>query len=98
MLHAAVGLVAMRRHSERLLEYSREMTRAQTNEVCQRGKRYLLVDVFLDIGGDDPLLPGCEAAPGFRLNAGHPAAQTYKFMYEQAAEGFKIELVSYCTT
>ena len=63
MLHATVGLVPMWRHSERLLEYPREMTRAQTNEVRQRGKRYPLVEMLLDIGSDDPLLPGSEATP-----------------------------------
>src|SRR6516162_4309474 len=46
-LHAAAGLVPMWRHSERLLEYPREMTRAETNEVCQRRKRYPLVDMLL---------------------------------------------------
>src|SRR5215470_8398955 len=70
MLHATVGLVPMWGHSERLFEYPREMTRAQPNEACQGGKWYPLVDVFLDMVGDDLLLPGCEATPDWRLNAG----------------------------
>src|SRR5262245_50394245 len=98
MLHATVGLVPMWRHSERLLEYPREMTRAQMNEVRQGGKRYPLVDVVLDIGSDDPLLPGCEATSDSRLNAGYSAAETHELMYKQATEGFKIKPVSRCET
>src|SRR5262249_46070662 len=89
------GLVPMWRHSERLLEYPREMTRAETNEVRQRGQRYPLVDMFLDIGRDDPLLPGRQATPDWRLNA-DPAAETHELMDQQVAEGFKIEPVSRC--
>ena len=73
-----------------MFEYPREMTRAQMNEVRQGGKRYPLVDVVLDIGSDDPLLPGCEATPDRRLNAGNPAAETHELMHKQATKGFEI--------
>jgi hypothetical protein len=63
------------------------------NEVRQRGKRYPLIDMFLDISSDDPLLPGCETTPDWRLNAGHPAAETNELMYQQATESFKIDPV-----
>jgi hypothetical protein len=50
--------------------------------------------MFLDIGSDNTLLPECEATTDSSLNARYPAAETHKFMYKQAAEGFKIEPVS----
>ena len=52
------------------------------------------VEMFLNIGSDDPLLPGCKATSDLRLNAGYPAIETHDFMYEQGTEGFKIEPVS----
>src|SRR5258706_10650642 len=59
--------IAMVRHAERPLEGPAEMIRAQPNAVREGGKRYLLGDVFFDIGGHDPLLPGGETAARRRV-------------------------------
>ena len=70
MLHTTIGLVPMRRCTKGMLECPAEMPWAQTNELRQRRKRYPLFEMFLNIGSDDPLLPGCKATSDLRLNAG----------------------------
>ena len=70
------------------------MIRAQTNELRQRANRYPLIEMFLDIGSDESLLPRCKATLDLRLNAGHPASETHDFMYEQSTETFEVDRVS----
>ena len=56
-------------HPEGLLEGPAKIERAEANKLSERGKRYLLAQVLLDIGGDDPLLPGRETATHRRPHA-----------------------------
>jgi hypothetical protein len=94
VLNTTVGLVSMWRHSERLLEHPAEMIRAQTNELRQRANRYLLIEMFLDIGSGESLLPRCKATLELRLNTGHPTSETRDFVYEQSTETPEVDRVS----
>src|SRR6266850_7226091 len=72
-LHTTAGVKSMRRDAEGLLEGPAEIVRAQANQLGERGERYLLGEMLLDIGGDDTLLPRREPAPNGRLDAGGSA-------------------------
>src|SRR6516164_7865205 len=76
----------MGRHAERPLEGPAEMIRAQPNAVREGGKRYLLGDVFFDIRGHDPLLPGGETAARRRFDAAHAGAAAHELMRQHDAE------------
>src|SRR5262249_13814202 len=69
VLDATSVVIAVGRHAERPLEGPAEMIRAQPNAVRERGERYLLCDMFFDVRGDDPLLPGGETAARRRFDA-----------------------------
>ena len=94
VLNATFGLVPMRRHSKRLLEHPAEMIRAKTNELRQRANRYQLTEMFLNVGGDESLLPLCKATLELRLNAGHPASETHDLMHEQTTETLEVDRIS----
>src|SRR6478672_897539 len=91
ILHAAVGLVPMRWHSERLLEGPAEIVPAQADELRKRVERYPLRKMFLDVGGDDPLLPRGEPTPDLGLHGGHPGVETDELVYKHDAKSVKIE-------
>ena len=95
VFNTTIGLVVMWRHAERLLEYPAEMMRAQTHELRQRANRYPLIEMFLDIGSGESLLPRCKATLELRLNAGHPASETRDLMYKQITETPEVDRVSF---
>src|SRR6202040_3075912 len=66
-LDATIHVISVRRHAERLLEGAAEMVRTELREPCEHAKGYLLAQMLLDIGGDDPLLAKPQAA--FHLGA-----------------------------
>ena len=70
------------------------MIRAQTNELRQLANRYPLMEMFLDIGSGESLLPRCKATLKLRLNAGHPTGETHDFMYEHSTETAEVARVS----
>src|SRR5882757_8847184 len=66
-LDPTAGVITMRRHAEGLLEGPAEIERAEASQLRERGERYLLGQVLLDVGDHDPLLPGRETAARARL-------------------------------
>ena len=84
-LNAALGMVSVRRHPERLLECSTKMIRTQLRHVRQLGERTLLVQIFFDEFCDGaPLLASKAAArawPANRLCGG-----LHKFVGENDAQ------------
>src|SRR5260221_7166569 len=67
LFDASVGVIAVRRDAEGLLEGAGKMERAQASEVGQGGERYRLREGLVDVLSDDPSLPAGEAAPEWRL-------------------------------
>src|SRR5450631_2355987 len=95
-LDAPVGMVAMRRNAERLLERPAKVKGAQSSPPRQRGKRNLLGKMFLDIGGHDPLLPGGQATPYGRVSARRSAIEANEFVNQNDAKSFDIEPARAC--
>src|SRR3982074_66146 len=93
VLDASAIVISMRRHPQRLLERPAEIVRAQPNETRERGERYLLREMFLDIGGDDPLLPAREAAPHRSFDWTDPGVETHEFVRQDDTKGFEIESI-----
>src|SRR6476659_3061622 len=90
VLDASAAVISMRRHSERLLEGTAEIVRAQADELREGRQRYLLGKMFLDVGGDRALLPSGKSATGGSLDAWSPGIETPKLMREDGAEGFAV--------
>src|SRR6516162_8468903 len=86
VVDATSVVIAVGRHAERPLEGPAEMVRAQPNTVREGSERYLLGDVFFDIRGHDPLLPGGETAARRRFDAARSSAAAHELMRQHGAE------------
>src|SRR6266850_419042 len=84
------AVVSMRRRTEGLPEGTTTMVWTEVNQPRQSRERYLLGEMFFDVGGDHALLPGSEAAPRRNFDARRPGIETNKLMRQHDAEGFKI--------
>src|SRR6516164_1724154 len=62
------------------------MIRAQPNAVREGDERYLLGDVFFDIRGHDPLLPGGETAARGRFDAARSGAAAHELVRQHSTE------------
>src|SRR5262245_28398799 len=89
-------MVSMRWQTEGLLEGSAEVVRTQTSKLRERAERNLLGQVLLDVGGDDPLLPGGEGPSNLAVAARHPAIEAHELMQEDDAEGLGIRTAFPC--
>ena len=69
------------------------MMRAVANEPRKSGERYPLGKMFLDIRGDDPLLPAREAAPHRSFHRTNPGVETHKFVCQDETQGLDIESI-----
>ena len=84
------AVISMRRRTERLPEGTTKMVRTEANQPRQSRERYLLGEMFFDVGGDHALLPGGEAAPYRNFDARRPGIETNKLVRQHDAEGFEI--------
>src|SRR3979490_2362623 len=92
------AVVSMRRRTERLPEGPTKRVGTEANQPRQSRKRYLLSEMFFDVGGDHSLLPGSEAAPHRNFDAWRPGSETNKLVRQHYAEGFKIRAaIGACT-
>ena len=87
MLDAPLVVISMRRQAEGLFERPAEIVPAQANELCERGEWYLFGQMLLDVGGDDPLLPGGETAA--RGNALGPGIEAHELVGEHHTSASK---------
>src|SRR5262249_2937055 len=83
VVDATSVVIAVGRHAERPLEGPAEMIRAQPNTVREGSERYLLGDVFFDVRGHDPLLPGGETAARRRFDAARSSAAAHELMRQR---------------
>ena len=93
VLDASAVVISVRRHPEGLLKRAAEIIRTQTNETRERGERYLFGEMFLDIGGDDPLLPAGEAAPHRSFNRTDPGIEAHELVRQDDTMGLEIESI-----
>src|SRR5258708_37081610 len=92
------AVVSMGRRPERLPEGTTKMVWTEANQPRQSRERYLLGEMFFDVGGDHALLPGSEAAPRRNFDARRPGIEPNKLMRQHDAEGFKIRAaIDACT-
>src|ERR1700738_3084309 len=84
------AVVSMRRRTERLPEGATKMVWTEANQPRQSPERYLVGEMFFDVGGDHALLPGSEATPRRNFDARRPGIETNKLVRQHEAEGFKI--------
>ena len=80
----------MRRPTEGLLEGPTEIVGAEADQLRERGERYRLGKVLLDIGDDGPLLPGGESATDLWFQARHPGIEPHQLMGQYDAESFEV--------
>src|SRR5215475_11789969 len=83
---AAADVIAVWRNAERLLEGAAEIVGAQMNELRQRIERYRLGEVFLDVCGNEALLPNGEAAPHRRCAARNDTMAAHELMRDHHAK------------
>src|SRR4029077_15399056 len=88
----ATDVVAMRRNAERLLEGAAEIVGAQMNELRQRIERYRLGEVFLDVRGNETLLPNSKATPHRRCAARNDAMAAQQLMRDHHAKRLAITI------
>src|SRR5712672_2275660 len=69
------AVISMRRRTKRLPEGTTKMVWTEANQPRQSRERYLLGEMFFDVGGSHALLPGIE---------------TNKLVRQHDAEGFEI--------
>src|SRR5947209_13122487 len=93
LLDPLIGMIAMRRNTERLFKRAAKVVRAQPREAGQHRERNLLGQVLVDISGYHPLLPGGEATPHRRFAARGSAIQSNQFVHQEDAKSFDIETV-----
>src|SRR5215471_4513427 len=86
VLDATSVVIAMGWRAERSLERPAEMIRAQSNEVRERGERYLRGDMFFDVAAHSALLPGGETAARRRFDAARASAAAHELMRQHDAE------------
>src|SRR5258708_33182405 len=88
------AVVSMGRRPERLPEGTTKMVWTEANQPRHSRERYLLGEMFLDVGGDHALLPGSEATPRRNFDTRRPGIETNKLVRQHGAEGFKIRTVT----
>src|SRR5438270_1036947 len=93
LLNTPVCVVAMRRNAKRLLERTAEVISAQPREPGESCERYLLGQMFVDICGYEPLLPGGKPAPNRSFRARSSAIETDQFMHQNDTQRLEIKLV-----
>src|SRR5258708_39161921 len=84
------AVISMRRRTKRLPEGTTKMVWTKANQPRQSRERYLLGEMFFDVGGDHALLPGSEAAPHRNFATRPPDDETNKLVRQYDAEGFEI--------